>query len=282
MKISIIIPTRNRIERLKRAVNSITYQGIEHVEVIIVDDSDEDSTDAIRREFNQLEFVNVFRSGLFSAAKTRNYGVSKASAEYITFLDDDDVYMPGRLSSMLNHELFNLDNKFSFFSSGRFKEENDFQTIRFVDNQRYGIVTLEDNLLGNDIDIGFIMKKELFLSLGGFDESFSSFEDWEFILRALQVNNGYKIERLDYAVNVDLDRDRVSLSQHESLYKLAEKHKNNFGVNWFYKIKLQGLYGNRELTLFKTIKLCFCMRSLFPVLTYIRTIGRYIVRTIIN
>ena len=235
--LSIIIPTCNRLDTLPRALNSIFFQNIVDVEieVVIVDDSKESLVEKINLLVSQKLLSNiivkVFRNdGMHSAARARNLGVSQASGEFITFLDDDDVYLPGRLHNMLN---IAKDGKYSLVSSGRFFESGDFEVINNQPKQKFGEISIEDIKYLNDIDIGFMIKKSRFEELGGFNSSLKSLEDWDFIIRHLLTGNCYKIRRLDYAVNIELGKVRVSNNDSQSYIELAELYKSTFGAIWF-------------------------------------------------
>lgn len=272
--LSVILPTCNRSNRLERAVDSVLKQYFKELEIIIVDDSKNNTVEIIKEKFSELDNIQVFRSGAGSASKARNLGVSKASGKYITFIDDDDMYMQGRLESIFYY-IFKSElnkTKFSFFSAGRFQEKNNFQEIKLIKNQKYGIVNLENNIYRNDIDIGFVIRKDLFISLGGFDESLSALEDWDFIIRALKVNPGFKVNRLDYAVNIDSELERVSNRQHYSLITLANKHKAILGNKWFYTICSRGEYLSGTLKLFAAIKYCFNTQNIIPIWLYLKLI----------
>lgn len=253
IKLSVIIPTFNRTKLLFRSVNSILNQKIDNIEIIIVDDYTKDQTDEIKKIFKHLSCVKVVKSWAHKPSGARNIGVKNASGEYISFLDDDDMYLSGRLNNMLTY-IKKEPEKLSFVSSGRLFEVNDFQKVMLDDSQKYGVIKLSDVLDCNGIDIGFMMRRELFNELEGFDENLSSLEDWDFILRSLMISDGYKIERLDYAVNCDVDRLRVSLSQEQSRNNLADKYSFKFGKKWYFENKFKGLCESGEFNINYAIK----------------------------
>lgn len=273
MKISVIIPTFNRVNSLERSVYSILNQRIDDLEIIIVDDYFEDQTDLIESLFQNFHEVRTIKSNCHSAAGARNLGVSRARGELITFLDDDDIYLPGRLNNMLSF-YDKTPEEFSFISSGRFFEINDFICIDGTETQKFGVIELSDVLEKNGIDIGFMMKKNFFNHLGGFDENLNSLEDWDLILRALSIKNGYKLQRLDYVVNSELDRNRVSLSQEKSRRNLAEKYKFTFGKKWYYDNQLIGLYESEVFDFNITMNALLYSRTLTPI----KIIIKYIIR----
>jgi glycosyltransferase involved in cell wall biosynthesis len=96
MKISVIIPTRNRSELLKETLNGLCDQtAYDHLrEVIVVDDGSVDSTLEVVKEFNRrlpLLYLHQMPSGVSVA---RNRGMRMASAPVLLFLDDDVVPSP--------------------------------------------------------------------------------------------------------------------------------------------------------------------------------------------
>lgn len=93
---SVIIPTADRPELLKKAVESVTKQSFSDWELIIVDDGKR-----LRLEGNapyfQDERIFVYAVALASKGGSRNFGISRARGRYICFLDDDDYYLPDHL-----------------------------------------------------------------------------------------------------------------------------------------------------------------------------------------
>lgn len=264
MILSVIIPTCNRIGNLKRAVNSVLLQNISEFEIVIVDDSAQDQTNLIKKIYSGVLNVKVVRSTRHCASGARNIGVQASMGKYVTFLDDDDTYLPGRLSNMLAFIEENEDT-YSLISSGRIFEVNDFSTIHLDTTQKFGIIELEDVLDNNGIDIGFMMKRSFFNSLAGFDESFRSLEDWDLIIRSLILKSGFKLNRLDYAANTELDRPRLTLTQDKSRFKLAEKYKFRFGRKWYYEKKLVGLYNENKFPLLTFFQCVYYSRTLLAI-----------------
>ena len=98
-KISMIVPTYNVEDDLKRAIDSLLNQtiGFENIEVLLVDDFSTDNTRQIIRDYaKQYENIRYIflESNSGSAGRPRNIGIENASADYIMFLDNDDEYVP--------------------------------------------------------------------------------------------------------------------------------------------------------------------------------------------
>jgi len=95
---SIIITTHDRPQLLARAVESARQAGT-NVEVIVVDDASTDETAGLCSGLSGIKYVRVERNQRVAGA--RNIGLLVALGEYVTFLDDDDLRLPGSLDRQL-------------------------------------------------------------------------------------------------------------------------------------------------------------------------------------
>lgn len=103
---SIIITTHNRPRLLRRAVESAHAAGT-NVEVVVVDDASTDETGSLCRTLNGITYVRVERNQRVAGA--RNVGLLASRGDYVTFLDDDDLRLPGSLDEQV--ELLEADRQ---------------------------------------------------------------------------------------------------------------------------------------------------------------------------
>lgn len=105
-KVSIILPTYNRIHLLRETLNSIFYQNFENWECIIVDDDSSENVFEIVQEFILKDSRFVFYSRPENLPKgansCRNYGFEKASGDFIQWFDSDDIMLEDFLSTKIN------------------------------------------------------------------------------------------------------------------------------------------------------------------------------------
>ena len=96
--ISVVIPTYNHAEFLKRALEGVQNQEYDNLEVIVVDNHSDDHTDEVVGSFSSLniKLLKINNKGIIGAS--RNYGIEHAMGEWIAFLDSDDFWYPTRLS----------------------------------------------------------------------------------------------------------------------------------------------------------------------------------------
>jgi glycosyltransferase involved in cell wall biosynthesis len=107
--ISIIIPTYNRAEDLKRALQSVFDQTFTDWEMLIVDNHSVDNTDSVIQSFNdpRTKLFKVHNKGV--VAVSRNLGLKHAIGEYIAFLDSDDWWMPKKLEESIKYLIQGAD-----------------------------------------------------------------------------------------------------------------------------------------------------------------------------
>ncbi|MEM9920487.1 MAG: glycosyltransferase family 2 protein [Bacteroidota bacterium] len=99
---SIIIPTHNRAQLLKKALDSALEQEWADWELIVVDDGSEDNTKAVVNAYtdDRIQYCYQVHAERSSA---RNRGIQMAKGQYLCFLDDDDYFLPKHLSILQQH-----------------------------------------------------------------------------------------------------------------------------------------------------------------------------------
>lgn len=272
--LSVIIPTCNRLDTLARAINSLILQGIDDLEIIIVDDSPHGQIEDICAIVNSNAFflkhcLIIRNDGKHSASCARNVGVHNATGEYITFLDDDDIYLDGRLKAFLEHIKLLQQGQYSFISSCRVFEYKNFSDL-VIPPQTYGVIKFVNNIWCNEIDIGILVSRKLFIKIGGFNESLTSLEDWDLINRLLCINDGFKIKRYDYVANMDNNRVRVTQREGKGYLELVELYKNKYGIKWKIYMSSIGFAKSKQLTFIKAVSFSLISLSVFPFKQYVK------------
>ncbi|MGZ4969195.1 MAG: glycosyltransferase family 2 protein [Methylobacter sp.] len=96
MNISVVIPSYNRCNLLRRALLSVYSQTLLPVEVAVIDDGSTDGTQAmLRREFPQVVYCYQQNLGVSAA---RNLGIQQTTGDWLAFLDSDDEWLPEKLT----------------------------------------------------------------------------------------------------------------------------------------------------------------------------------------
>ena len=100
-RVSVVIPTFNRAKFLPEAIRSALLQTHRDLDVIVVDDGSTDDTREVvgRLGDERIDYVRIDRCR--SPARARNVGVSRATGEFIAFLDSDDVWLPEKIERQI-------------------------------------------------------------------------------------------------------------------------------------------------------------------------------------
>lgn len=197
VKVSIIMPTYNVEAFLPLAIDSVLNQTFKDWELLIVDDGSTDTSNTIARQYakqdNRIKVLNKANGGLSDA---RNYGLERASGEFIHFFDSDDSIVPN-FYELLTEEIRNND----FIICGYFRDIED----------ENGSITKEiimncPNLspINNNLEFKYVLShfnyawnklyKKSFLNDNKlkFEKGLSTIEDKEFMSRVIQYNPKFK------------------------------------------------------------------------------------------
>ncbi len=100
-KISVVIPTRDRVALAKRAINSALLQSFTDIEVVVVVDggSGETYKDFFQLDDSRIRVYILTRS--VGGGEARNIGIRESRGEWIALLDDDDEWLPGKLAAQM-------------------------------------------------------------------------------------------------------------------------------------------------------------------------------------
>lgn len=102
--ISIIIPVFNAVTLLRRTLESVVKQDYDDYEVLLIDDGSTDGSGTLCDSFSaKYPKVKTFHKHNGGQASARNYGLSRATGEYIYFMDDDDELLSNGLSLLYDN-----------------------------------------------------------------------------------------------------------------------------------------------------------------------------------
>jgi glycosyltransferase involved in cell wall biosynthesis len=101
MDVSVVIPTRDRPELLELTLRSALWQQRVDAEVLVVDDGSGPGTGALLRRLGDRRVHLLRNTGPPGVSGARNSGIAAATGRWIAFLDDDDLWAPGKLSAQL-------------------------------------------------------------------------------------------------------------------------------------------------------------------------------------
>lgn len=165
--VSVIVTTKNEennIENCLRAINSQTYPK-DKIEIIVVDNSSIDRTPSLAKKYTK----NVFTKGPERSAQ-RNFGISKAHGKFVMYLDADMTLSPAVIEDCVS--IYAKDTGVSgIYIREIVGGESYWSKVRCFERSFYD---------GTVIDCIRFFKKKDFNKVGGFDDTMTGPEDWDF------------------------------------------------------------------------------------------------------
>ncbi len=200
-KVSVIMPTYNRPDLLKKAIGSVLNQTYQDFELIVVDDCPEKPAEDIIRAFNNEKIVYIKQDRNRGGAAARNLGIKNAKGEFIAFLDDDDEWLPEKLQVQM--EKFEKTSKDIGFCFSAVKNIYDNQErISFVPDGIADYHKLAMRRLKGFLTVTLIIKKQVFGEIGYFDENFPSHQEPDLMIRVTSKYKGLGINKPLVLVNM--------------------------------------------------------------------------------
>lgn len=175
MLVSVVMATYKRQETLKKALESLVSQTYDKVEIILVDDNANREwnikVEEIVNEISKIHpIVYIQNETNKGSAETRNIGIRKALGDYITFLDDDDIYLPNKIKNQVEH-MIEVKSDFSITDLELLNENGkriEIRTREYIkDTSRESLFKyhLMHHMTGTDT---MMFKREYLLKIGGF------------------------------------------------------------------------------------------------------------------
>ncbi|UTA78635.1 glycosyltransferase [Halomonas sp. XH26] len=205
-RVSVVIPTYKRPGNLLSALKSVVEQDYSDVEIVVVNDNGvgsefnketKDIVDTVRSDSPDCNIIYIEHKDNRNGAAARNTGVLNSTGEYISFLDDDDIYLPGRISQSilkLKETSYKVGAVYCGFLGwnspendlGRYKEGDLTKDILLLDYKKHYLHTNTATY-----------KREAVIALNGFDESYRRHQDLEFNIRFFE---SYQVESIKKAL----------------------------------------------------------------------------------
>lgn len=189
-KVSIIIPTSNRIKELRKALESVFHQTYKNWEIVIIDNYSNDGTDEYIRNLNEKRVIykKYKNEGIIGAS--RNKGINYSEGFYLAFLDSDDWWEKNKLEKCI--ETINSRKSDFVYHNCYIKGEN----ISSRTYARQLKKPIYDDLLRNGntiITSSVVVKKELIIKAGCFSEksNICGWEDYDLWIKISKMKKNF-------------------------------------------------------------------------------------------
>ena len=254
--ISVITPTKNRLNLLRETMDSVAAQTFRDWEHLVVDDGSDDGTaeEVAERAAKDPRIRYIPRTGEKAGGNVcRNLGIAQSHSDLIVFLDSDDLLAPESLARRVRVMSRNDDLDFVTFQTGVFHK-----TLGDLGRQ------LDPEMIGDDL-LRFLFaeypwqttaptwRKAALNRIGGFDESLLSWQDVELHVRAIAAGLRYvRFAEVDHHMRWHDQPEKTSLMQWRSpahlngamavIEKLELHVSRGPGMNWVRQRALCNLY----------------------------------------
>ncbi|MCZ8096474.1 MAG: glycosyltransferase [Burkholderiales bacterium] len=181
-RLSVCIACYNQSHFLDDAIDSIEAQRFPGCEIILVDDGSTDRTSDWGLRLG-LRYIRQDNAGLSAA---RNTGLHLARGEYVTFLDADDVYLPGAFSAAVG--MLDASRDCAFVYGGYRIVDSTLAGVHDVHPDRYEddyAALLKRNHIAMHATVFY--RRQILVDAGGFDTTLPACEDYELYLRLVRA-----------------------------------------------------------------------------------------------
>ena len=180
MKISVVIPTFNRISLVARAIDSVLKQSLNPYEIIVVDDGSDDGTsEMIQNKYKSIKLIQQQNNGVSAA---RNKGIEHAKGDWIGLLDSDDEWTEKKLENQADQLI--KTPEYEFCHTNEIWIRNGNRVNQMKKHKKYGGEIFEKCLdICRISPSSSLIKKSIFEEIGYFDESLQVCEDYDLWLR---------------------------------------------------------------------------------------------------
>ncbi|MFP4573034.1 MAG: glycosyltransferase family 2 protein [Desulfobacterales bacterium] len=188
-KVTVIIPCYNRERYIEKTVESVLSQTIQNIELIVVDDGCTDNSRQILEQYKDciriLEHPGRINKGQSAAL---NLGIVASRGEYVAFLDSDDLFAPEKIEKQVKfleaHPEIGL-----VYANGHTIDENGTILHRIYGDNHHeesdpNRVLLDCYFL---LPNNSLVRKDVLLKAGFFDESFRSAQDHDLAIRIAEI-----------------------------------------------------------------------------------------------
>ena len=247
-KISVVIPTLNRINTLQRALDSVINQTYKPAEIIVVDNGSSDGTLKFLRE--QYPKITILTENKLGVSSARNKGIKKSINQWIALLDSDDAWHPRKLeiqTSMLDSAL----KEYNLIHTDEVWFRNNKHINQMKKHKKQGGYIFERCLSLCCISPSSVLfKKNILDKVGLFDESLPVCEDYDMWLKICSSEEVlFAQDKLTYKYGGHKDQlsksywgmDRFRIKSLENIIKnfdLTYKQKKQAKKELIKKIKI--------------------------------------------
>lgn len=185
------MPVYNGEKFIREAIDSILAQTFRDFEFIIVDDGSYDDSQTIINEYddNRIKYFRIIHVGI---PKAQNYGLKLSKYDIVAIMNQDDICYPNRFERQI--EIFRKNNEIGIVGSNYTEKYDSRKNVEIILPEKHNEII---KILPLNCCFGhptIMMKKEILLEVGGYDEKLLIANDWDLYLRLYNKTKFYNIQ----------------------------------------------------------------------------------------
>jgi len=224
--VSVIIPTYNRAETIKRSIMSALNQTYKDIEVLVVDDGSTDCTKEIVADIKDERLRYIYQDHV-NGNVARNNGIQNAKGDYIAFLDSDDEWRKEKLETQIAI-MENVGAEMSFHDNLQHNYgSNTEKKCETIPGLQEGFVPYEKLVQTAIYPITIVAKTSIFRATG-YNENLKRMQGYEWEIRAGQIADFYYIPIIlsDYYIQSDSITMGGAKKLEEAAQFILDSHKD--------------------------------------------------------
>ncbi|CAM3482100.1 glycosyltransferase family 2 protein [Flavobacterium chungbukense] len=298
---SVIIPLYNKENFIQNTIQSILDQTFHDFEIIIVNDGSTDKSEEKTLQFKDSR-IKYFSKKNEGASTARNYGIEKASTDFITFLDADDYWYPTFLETMFHtikklpeHKIFSAAIEFETSKKTIPAQYSISKTNDGFEIVNYFKASLKETVLCTSCAV---FHKSVFTEAGNFDTKIKSGQDtdlwirigliypvvfsWKILARyvydskSLSKNTKFITEKMDFSKFEEAEKTNLDLKKFLDLNRFSLAIKSKLAGDKSLFTKYYSPIDLKKIGLKKRILLTlpsFLLRLLISFKTFLANLG---------
>ena len=197
--VSVIVRTKDRPTLLANALRSIAEQTYANLEIVVVNDGEQDVKDVVTALAGGIPVRYIDHEKSKGRAAAANSGLAAARGEYLNFLDDDDVFLPDHVETLISYLVASNDkiaysNALNVYFTGSIDSSENRLKEELIFNLDFDPEIL---LFQNYIPLmSVLFSKDIFSKVEGFCEEMDLFEDWDFWIRVSRYFPFHHIDKI--------------------------------------------------------------------------------------
>lgn len=219
--VTVYIPTKNRLQLLRRAVHSVLSQTHRQIELIVVSDGSDDGTcEYVNSLQEHISVKLIHNDQSVGACAARNQAIHAANGQFITGLDDDDIFLPHRVETFLS-EWRRQEAQGAHFSclfDRRIVNSGEQVSLWDTNASVSAAQIVQTNGVGSQV----FTTPQRMKDAGGFDPAMPAWQDWDMWARLIKTGGpALTIGANTYIMDISHEFERITQKSSDKILRAA-------------------------------------------------------------